>query len=423
MEEVKNAKLLIVDDEKMFTLMVGGIMEDHGYLPDLAFDGDEAIAKIDAKDYDVIFTDIKMPGASGLEALRRAREKNPETQVVVISAFDDAENILFALRNGAFDFVRKPVEIPAILPGLADRALEKRRLLAENRELLEGLRARTAELEGALDTIRRQQEELVQSERLKVLGAMSSGLAHEINNPLAFISTNVQTIEKYMRLMSPAVRKAAAEDEGLKKIGDNMGDLFSGIRTGVLRVSQIANALRVFSRKDAEPRGRVSLRDCIHDAVNVLSPQLKDARVEIIAVGNGRTVKANRQNLVHAIVNLLQNAIDATEGAADPRIEVRVESGRGVEALEVRDNGRGIETDVKDKMFELFFTTKPVGKGTGLGLPIALSIISDTGGRITVESPGRMKGAVVRVEWRDKLGGDGAEPERDRGEVIGAGIG
>ncbi len=392
-------KILVADDEEMFGQFLHDILSRSGYSPDVVARGDDALAKIAAKKYDIILTDIRMPGATGFDVLKAAKERDDYVQVIVISAYGDSDNILEALRKGASDFLPKPIESPSLIPSIIERTWEKRKLLVENRELTAHLAKRNKELEEALDTIKKQQEELVHLERRKVIGTMSSGIAHEINNPLAFISTNIQSLEKYVKNIEEFILERTEDKEKFAKIRTDLSNLLSGIRNGVTRVSQITMALRAFSRRESTALQDVSLNDCVIDAVNLMRPRLREYKYEVNLAENPPNIRSNRQNIVHAIMNFIENSCYAMQKTPAPLLDIRTVYENGTLALSVVDNGAGITKDVQNKIFDPFFTTKPVGKGTGLGLSIALGVIEESGGRITFESQPGM-GTEVRVEWK-----------------------
>lgn len=393
-----NIRVLVVDDEDLFRRMIVDILKREDYAPDEAASGDEAIRKIQENGYDVVLTDVKMPGASGMEVLEAAKREDPDIQVIVISAYRDADNILKAMRLGATDFLQKPIEVPAIIPNIIESASEKRRLRVENKQLLKHLASRTKELEEALDTIKQQQNELVHAERLKVLGTMSAGMAHEINNPLAFISTNIQTLEKYMQKSERIFNGEAGADE-LNDYKKNVSGILQGIRNGVSRVSQIAMALKTFARRDGGESQEASINDCVNNATSILAPRLKNIILHKDLKSGVGNIYANEQNLVHTIMNFIQNSCDAVEEAENPTVEVKTQLSDKYKILTISDNGSGISQAEKDKIFEPFFTTKPTGKGTGLGLSIALGVIEKSGGIIDIDSePGR--GTTVTVRWK-----------------------
>lgn len=412
LKDKQSVKLLIADDEVLFLNMLGEILRRSGYEPELVSSGDKAIERIENDHFDVILSDIRMPGATGLEVLNAAKKKDPDTQVVMISAFGDTENVIKALRLGATDFIQKPVEIPAIIPNIIERASEKKALLSQNKVLLENLKSRTADLETALTTIKKQQEELVHDERLKVLGTMAAGMAHEINNPLAFISVNIQTLEKYMKKVREKLTALGSESDFNEWLDSGLEGILSGVYRGVSRISQITMALRTFSRKGTGVHNDVLIKDCVDDAIRIISPRLKDIDVKLDLAETTKTIKANQQNLVHAIMNFIQNGCDAMETTEKKTLTVATTDIEKEQELIVTDTGIGIKDEDKNRIFELFYTTKPVGKGTGLGLSIALGVVEESGGVISIESE-YGKGTTVRVKWS----GEGAGREVSESET------
>lgn len=408
----KNVKLLIADDEVLFLNMLGEILKRSGYVPDLVSSGDMAVKNIESKRYDVILTDIRMPGATGLEVLNAAKKKDPDTQVIMISAYGDTENVIKALRFGANDFIQKPVEIPAIIPNIVERASEKRLLLIQNKELVNSLKGRTAELESALSTINKQQEQLVHDERLKVLGTMAAGMAHEINNPLAFISVNVQTLEKYLVKVREKLVEYGSDSDYMNWLESGFDGILNGVYRGVSRISQITMALRTFSRKGTGVHHDVSLKDCVDDALRIISPRLKGVKLVLNLAETEKTIKANQQNMVHAIMNFIQNACDAMEESEKRDLTITTVINEKEQTLIVSDTGSGIKEEDKKRIFELFYTTKPVGKGTGLGLSIAHGVIEESGGIIDIQSEFG-NGTVVKVSWPGEIAADQKSDESE----------
>jgi two-component system NtrC family sensor kinase len=260
---------------------------------------------------------------------------------------------------------------------------------------------------------------IVQAEKLASLGLLSAGVAHEINNPLAYVANNLAVLERDYRGLSglleiyeqahPVLAAACPEIAGrIDQIGEaidlpyiraNLGRLLSSTRQGVKRISGIVENLRRFARVDQAAVDRVDLRQAIAGSLELIRGQLEQRQItveqqeaEILPV-----VCAPAQ-INQVILNLLVNAmqaIEATERACGRiTIETRV---RGDEViLEVADDGSGIPAEVLPRIFDPFFTTKPVGQGTGLGLAISHGIVVDHGGRIEVEStPGQ--GSRFRV--------------------------
>lgn len=395
----KNIKLLIAEDEKMFADMLKMVLTQNGYVPDVAYRGDDAIRMVEAKNYDIVLTDIRMPGATGLDLLKVVKECDIDTQVVVISAYGDAGNILEALRLGASDFIQKPIEMPELIPSLIEKIYERRKLRVENRELLSHLSKRTKELEEALQTIRTQQEKIVQNEKFRVIGTMASGLALEINNPLAAISSSVEQVDGVIKKVGENLSSLKLDAYDQRNVESVMKNASETIKSGVTRVSQITMALRAFSRIEKSSGEEVLVNDAVKDALGLLSPAMKGVELNLELADEQLPVKVSRQNLTHAILNFLQNSCAAMEGGKDKKLSIKSVVQNGEQLLLISDTGSGLEAGVKSKLREPYFSSKPLGRGAGIGLPIAFGIIEGSGGNIEIESE-RGKGTTIRVLWK-----------------------
>jgi PAS domain S-box-containing protein len=229
--------------------------------------------------------------------------------------------------------------------------------------------------------------ELMQTDRLTAVGTLAAGVAHEINNPLAYVLLNLE----YM------LRELPRYDGDPARLGKLLERLAEA-RHGVERVSTIVGDLRAFSRGDAERRGSLEVRRVLASALRVAEAHiLGRARVledyqAVPAVGG------NAARLEQVFLNLLINAVQALPPDRAEQNEIRIRLFRdGARVIvEIADNGVGIAAELLDRVFDPFFTTKPAGIGTGLGLPICHSIVKSLGGEIGVESV-LGKGTVFRV--------------------------
>ena len=225
---------------------------------------------------------------------------------------------------------------------------------------------------------RQVQSQSIKTDRLAAVGTLAAGVAHEINNPLAYVLLNLQYLIR-------EIPKLGTSD-------DRIGQLLERVREarhGAERVSAIVQDLRTFSRTDEESVGAVELRRVLQSAIKVARSQLMDRGQIIEILDDVPAVRGNASRLEQVFLNLLINAIQALSGA-DPAansIRIRVSrSGDHTVIVEISDTGVGIAPEHLDRVFDPFFTTKPVGLGTGLGLPICHSIITKMGGAISVSS-------------------------------------
>lgn len=236
----------------------------------------------------------------------------------------------------------------------------------------------------------RMQEHLVRADRLAALGTLAAGVAHEINNPLAFVSLGIDALE---RQVARAIPDPQLREETLA--------LLDPIRAGSGRVAEIVRDLLLFSRPGETAPGPIAIGHAIEAAQRIAGHELRHrARLEIdceCTEGGGPLVIGHAARLEQVIVNLLVNAAQAfPEGARDPRVRVRCRAHDGAVTIEVEDNGPGIAEEVRGRVFDPFVTTKPAGVGTGLGLSVCHGIVTRMGGTISIDSaPGR--GTTVRI--------------------------
>jgi PAS domain S-box-containing protein len=233
----------------------------------------------------------------------------------------------------------------------------------------------------------RMRAKLLLSDRMVSLGTLAAGIAHEINNPLAYVTANLEVVAETLDEMP----EAAAQGELRAAIGD--------AREGAERVRNIVRGLRTFSRSEEEKRMPLALPDVLAAAVRLTGNELKHRAVLVRELGATPPVLADEGRLAQVFINLLINAAHAIpEGNTDAnRIVVRTrtdDSGRAV--VEIQDSGEGMPPEVMARAFDPFFTTKEVGEGTGLGLSICHGIVSGLGGTIAIEST-RGQGSLVRV--------------------------
>jgi len=264
----------------------------------------------------------------------------------------------------------------------------------------EQLRAANEELQAAYRDLQATQVQLIQREKMASVGQLVAGVAHELNNPIGFVYSNVGTLDDFVKRLRAivdvyrAVPLADAEqarvDEQWKQLKVDyalkyMDSMIEGIREGAERARKIVRDLRVFARTDAEVWQAVDLHEELESSLTLVNHLLKDRVTVQRTFGGLPSVECVRSQIDQVFLNLLANAAQAITGPGAIAIETRVEDGCAVVA--VSDTGAGIAPDVIGRIFDPFFTTKPVGEGTGLGLSISYEIVKKHGGDIRAESP------------------------------------
>ncbi len=242
---------------------------------------------------------------------------------------------------------------------------------------------------------RRLQTRLALADRLASMGTLAAGIAHEINNPLAFVISNLGFLADDLRRRPPA---STPEPDGRPSV-EEWHTVLGEAREGAERVRQIVRQLKTFSRPDEERVEPVDVHAVLDSAVMLASNEIRHRARLVREYGQVPTAMANEGRLCQVFLNLVVNAAQAIPEGAAERNEVRLRTRRspdGRVVVEVKDSGVGIAPEVLGRVFDPFYTTKPVGVGTGLGLSICHGIVSSLGGDISVESePGR--GTTVKV--------------------------
>ena len=237
--------------------------------------------------------------------------------------------------------------------------------------------------------------QLLQSEKMAAIGQLAAGVAHEINNPIGYVFSNLKALADYVHDLLRII-DAAGEVASLKElqalitdleygyIREDVQALISESEEGIERVKSIITALKDFSHIDEEAFRAADLHRGLDSTLNLVNNELKYKAEVVKAYGDLPEVECLPSQLNQVALNLLTNAAHAIEGHG--RITVRTGHQRDMVWFEVEDTGQGIASEHLARLFEPFFTTKPVGEGTGLGLALSFSIVQKHGGRIEVTS-------------------------------------
>ncbi len=276
---------------------------------------------------------------------------------------------------------------------------QKKSILSINKEL----KSKNDAVESGIKKLRETQSKLVESEKMASLGQLTAGVAHEINNPVNFISSNLRplklSIEEIMEILNEYRKLNDSESEGsslekAKQLEDKydieylvkeLKTILDGISDGADRTKEIVLGLRNFSRLDKHELKEVILSEMIDSSLVLLRNHYKDRIVIIKSYDPDLSyVECYPGQLSQVLMNVLSNAIQAIEGQG--KITVKTELSGKEAAIIISDTGKGIPNGELDNIFDPFYTTKEIGEGTGLGLSISYGIIQEHNGRIDVES-------------------------------------
>jgi two-component system NtrC family sensor kinase len=272
------------------------------------------------------------------------------------------------------------------------------------------LEKKITELESAYDELKDTQARLVQSAKMASLGQLVAGIAHELNNPIGFIYSNMSHLRDYSDKLVKIIEAAEISPEALEKakaetdfsyIVQDMPRLISSCEEGARRTRDIVLGLRNFSRLEEAVIKRINLADGIDNTLRLIAGEIKNRIRVHTEYSKMPDVLCYASQLNQVFMNILTNAAQSIDGEGDIWIKVRQIKDVGEKAkafISIKDSGKGMSNDVVEQIFDPFFTTKTVGQGTGLGLSISYGIVKKHGGDIQVKSePGKGTEFVITV--------------------------
>ena len=261
-------------------------------------------------------------------------------------------------------------------------------------------------LRQAHDDLKRTQQQLVQAEKMASLGRLVAGVAHELNNPISFVLGNVLALRRYTARLQTYLQAVHA-DEGVRSSGvedlrrelridrimDDLAPLLDGMTEGAERTRDIVDGLKRFSAIDRSAEEAFNLAEIVERAVRWVTRSGGKRLAVHVDLPKELPVIGSSGQMQQVLMNIVQNACDATVACSAPRLEISATCAAGCVELHFADNGPGISPDDLARIFDPFFTTKPVGQGTGLGLSISYGIVERHGGRL--EAANRSQGGAV----------------------------
>jgi|SRR5579863_9894621 len=408
----RNASVLIIDDSPTYLAALSYDLRNQGYKVKSAPDGPAGLNELLSENFDCVLVDLAMPYMSGFEvctriaAMRTTMENAPA--VILLTGNATKGDMNRGLQAGADDFVTKSSNL-AVLRARVQALLRRRFFQEETRRIVGELKAKELEtltalagrhaaevraamaeelvqanqdLQEANRKLKDTQAQLIQNEKMASLGQLVAGIAHEINNPLAFVLNNLFIVESGLEGLGPEIEPHLGELSlgKLRKVRARLEEMTEGLG----RVKELVLDLRTFSRLDEGEFKTVDVVETI-DSVLLLLKHRMSNRIQVEKqYGPERMLYCYAGRLDQVVMNLISNAVDAIEETG----EIVITTSRSSDAflISVRDTGSGIPEAIRRKIFDPFFTTKPIGQGTGLGLAISYGIVQDHGGSIEVQS-------------------------------------
>lgn len=424
----RRARLMVVDDSLTRRTRLQDLLSREGYEVTMTSTPADALQLVSrpGASWDCILVNILSPSFDGIELCRQLNTYRglatlpgtelPSFSIVGLGSEDGGNALARAFAVGADDVVPATAEPDAMRVRI--RALVRRKLLqdenwrieielrerelaveraraeatsAEARASLAGALAKANfQLEQANHRLREAQAKLVQAAKMASLGELVAGIAHEINNPLAFIMAHQGTVERLLKDISGKV----PTELGLERPLDKALERVSAMKLGLGRIQELVLNLRRFSRLDEGGFQTINVRESIETVLALLGHKL-GTRIDVRRhYGGAADLYCSPALLNQVVMNIIGNAADAIVGTG--AIQIETSSDDTTYKIQISDTGPGIPPQMCERIFEPFFTTKPVGAGTGLGLAIAYSVVEAHKGTIAVDE-GPLGGARFTV--------------------------
>ena len=406
--------MLVVDDLPDMRQLIASSLCKHGYDVIRAKHGREGLESAKLHLPSLIVTDWMMPEMTGPEMIEAIRS-DPAligVPVVLLTAKSDEESRLAGKEIGADAFLGKPFN---------------------TQELISTVRNLVQLKEVSAREVRHAKSVLTQSEKLAQLGAMVASIGHELANPLMLVSMSTVSLKENLteletRLMPIFVGTDDAEEAGVifQAMIDKLYEIIQNTMFGSKKLQELSTALRTQSRMEQSVTAGVELNEVVKEAMTLAGGRTKQHEVSVI-LGELPPITCYRSKVGQVVTNLLANAADALtekiklakianeqrfEGQISVVSEPREQGGKAGVVVTISDNGDGVPEHIREKVFDQFFTTKPAGAGTGLGLSMCADIVKEHGGILTVGDAEVLGGACFEM-WLPLQGGK--NPPKVRG--------
>lgn len=391
-------KVAVVDDEPSLRALLSTMLDHAGFDVVEYADGELAYQGYLDNKPDLLLIDVWMPGRSGHDVCRQIRQdlKDTLTPIIIMTGNDDLGAINEAFESGATDFFPKPINVPLLL--------QRIRYALRNAD---AWRQRAT-----------YQHQMLQSEKMASLGQLAAGVAHEINNPIGYVISNVQVLSTYTDSLSHylvqieqiaesdssqekrlAELESARRDSRIEAIRSDLPEMMVDIEDGVQRISEIVKSLKIYAHPEEDKLAPTDLNELLLSVRKMIVGELKyRAEVRLSLPERSVWVMANPSKLYQVLMNLLINAVQAIHHDQGI-VELVLRPDAQYALVEVIDNGTGMSDEVISRMFDPFFTTKDIGVGTGLGLSVSKAIVEKHNGRLEVVSkPGKGSTFTLRLK-------------------------
>ncbi|MDJ0553961.1 MAG: response regulator [Microcoleaceae cyanobacterium MO_207.B10] len=435
--------IMVVDDDFRNLKLMLSLLETSGFNVIVAEDGETAIEKVQSVFPDLILLDVMMPGMDGFETCRRLKysKMTKDIPIIFMTAISDSVDKVKGLSLGAVDYIIKPFNSEELLARMnlhirlqqeiKERTNTEIELQKATSELEQRVEARTAELYESIEKLKETQLQLIQSEKMSSIGALVTGIAHELNNPVTILIGNINLAAEYIESIINHIKlyqkefpnpgsiiEKDRESLDIDFLISDLPQMFSEIKLASDRISEISVSLRSFARTDSTSKVAFNINDCIDSTLMILQHRIKANHqrpaIEIVKnYGDLPNINCYPNTLNQAFISLLVNSINSLEESnlknsrTYPEIQqnpnrititTSVIESYSIE-IKIADNGPGLLEHMKDKLYEAFVNTKYHTKASSLGLSMShLIIVNKHGGELECKShSGQGKEFVIKL--------------------------
>jgi len=374
-------RILIIEDEKDHAFLTKTILQQASkdYQPEYETDAIKGLRRAIEEKPDIILCDYRLPDLTGLDILRELRKKGIDVPFIVVTASGNERIAVDFMKEGAYDYVLKDVAYVETLNLVIRKALERYKSIKEKQRLEQ-------EIRDAYVKLKETRDELIQSEKMAALGAFSSGVAHEVKNPLGVILGGTEFLEMK-----------------LSNIDDDTKTALEKIKEATLRADSIIQGLLKFAKPSEKKMEKIEPEDLINITLSLVKYRCPLQNIEIkTGFEKGLKIEVDKNQIQQVVFNILMNAIEALPNGGIIEIKTKktilpeYSAKEPACLIEIIDTGDGMSQEHLSKLFVPFFTTKREGKGTGLGMSIAKTIVDNHKGKLLVDSQ-LNKGTDVKI--------------------------
>ncbi|BCZ45082.1 hypothetical protein psyc5s11_11490 [Clostridium gelidum] len=418
-------KILVVDDDKFNLTIANDFIKKAPIECEviLCNKPTEVQRLMEENKFDIVLLDIVMPKMDGIDVLKqiRANSEYDNVQILMLTSLTDSDSFKKCFENGADDYINKPIKEVEFYARFK-AAVKTRNNSLMLKEMFERIKKQNKDLKQLNKTLKDTQFHMIQKEKLAAIGELAAGVAHEINNPLGYLGSNLETLSNFVLRIQKMIKEyrdlidnidskektieKADISENILNIKDmekklklnfviaEIGEIIKDSTDGVNRVSKIVKSLQNFAKTGFDDEMAINdLNMIIDEAILILNCDLKSVATIEKKYGIIPQVLCNRSQIGQVILSLITNSLQAirSQNRLDGEIIIQTFKEKDMVCCEICDDGPGIEEDILNKIFDPFFTTKEVGSATGVGLSISHDIIVEKyNGEFNVKSiPGK----------------------------------